>query len=325
MNYVQTSSSIQGKRLLAQAGFFILFVLAPLFDLFRLDLNLGHFFFLGMNWTLGFEDFLAKRIDGTEFGINIMVRAGLPILSVIAAGVWISWKYGRLYCGWLCPHFSVVETLNGVMRRATAKHSIWDRHPSPERRADGRPVQPNPWYWLLLVPLAAAFAFVWAVALLTYLLTPSEIYGNLWHGTLTRNQTIFLSAATSVLFLEFMFARHLFCRFGCAVGYFQSLAWMGNRKALIIGFDRRRAETCASCDAACDHACPMRLKPRTIKRHMFTCTQCHQCSDACTQVQKDNPQGTLLKWVQQDCALDKSARDFGHHIDIPGHCFGPKK
>ena len=318
-------SNVQGKRLLAQAGFFILFVLAPLFDLFRLDLNLGHFFFLGMNWTLGFEDFLAKRISGTEFGVNIMVRAGLPILSVIAAGVWISWKYGRLYCGWLCPHFSVVETLNGVMRRATAKHSIWDKHPSPEHRADGSPVQPNPWYWLLLVPLAAAFAFVWATALLTYLLTPSEIYGNLWHATLTRNQTIFLSAATSVLFLEFMFARHLFCRFGCAVGYFQSLAWMGNRKALIIGFDRRRAETCASCDAACDHACPMRLKPRTIKRHMFTCTQCHQCADACTQVQKDNPQGTLLKWVRQDCALDKSARDFGHHIDIPGHCFGTKE
>jgi ferredoxin-type protein NapH len=28
-----------------------------------------------------------------------------------------------------------------------------------------------------------------------------------------------------------MFARHLFCRFGCAVGLFQSLAWMANPKA----------------------------------------------------------------------------------------------
>jgi len=97
---------------------------------------------------------------------------------------------------------------------------------------------------------------------------------------------------------------------------------MGNRKALVIGFDRRRAESCADCNAACDNVCPMRIKPRSIKRHMFTCTQCNQCANACTQGQAGNPQGTLLKWVQQKCALDKSARDFGHHIDIPDHCFG---
>ena len=45
----------------------------------------------------------------------------------------------------------------------------------------------------------------------------AEIYGNLWHGTLTRNQTIFLSAASIAFFVEFMFARHLFCRYGCAL------------------------------------------------------------------------------------------------------------
>ena len=315
-------NKIQRARLLTQAGFFILFVLAPVFDLFRLDLNLGHFFFLGMHWTLGMEDFMAGRISAAELGINIIVRGGLPILSVIAVGVWISWKYGRLYCGWLCPHFSVVETINQVMRRATGKQSLWDLHPQPERNADGSLTKANPWYWLVLLPLVIAFSFIWAVALLTYLLPPAEIYGNLWHGTLTRNQTVFLSAATIALFIEFMFARHLFCRYGCALGYFQSLAWMGNRKALIIGFDRRRAESCADCNAACDNVCPMRIKPRSIKRHMFTCTQCNQCANACTQVQAGNPQGTLLKWVQQECALDKSARDFGHHIDIPGHCFG---
>lgn len=316
-------NKLQKLRLLTQAGFFILFVFAPLFDLFRLDLNLGHFFFLGMDWTLGFQDYLAKRISAPQLGINIIVRAGLPIVGTIAFGVWLSWKFGRLYCGWLCPHFSVVETVNMAMRRAIGRHSVWDKHPLPEQEPDGTVIRPNPWYWLLVVPLAVAFGFVWAVALITYLLPPSEIYANLFHAALTRNQAIFIGVATTVLSLEFLFARHLFCRFGCAVGYFQSLAWMANRRALIIGFDRRRAESCASCDAACDNACPMRIKPRSIKRHMFTCTQCNRCTDACAQVQKNNPQGTLLKWVSNDCALDKSARDFGHHIDIPEHCFRP--
>jgi Fe-S-cluster-containing dehydrogenase component len=44
---------------------------------------------------------------------------------------------------------------------------------------------------------------------------------------------------------------------------------------------------------------------------MFTCTQCARCLQACGQVQKDNPQGPLLKWVNNDDALDVSARDFG--------------
>lgn len=313
----------QRYRLLAQAGFFILFLLAPVFDLFRLDLNLKHFFFLGMHWTLGLDDFVAGKIGPTQAALNIVLRGGLPILGTIALGLWISWKYGRLYCGWLCPHFSVVETINQLMHRAIGRPSLWDRHALPEKNANGSVTQKDPRYWLVLLPLVIIFAFLWAIALLTYLLPPEEIYGNLWHGTLTRNQSIFLGVGTLAFFVEFMFARHLFCRYACAIGLFQSLAWMGNRKAMVIGFDRHRAAECATCNAACNNVCPMRLRPRSIKRQMFTCTQCGQCADACSQVQADNPNGTLLKWVDNECALDKSARDFGHHIDIPAHCFKP--
>jgi polyferredoxin len=316
-------SNTQRSRLLTQAGFFILFLLAPVFDLFRLDLNLKHFFFLGMHWTLGLDDFIAGKINATQAAVNLVLRGALPILGTIAFGVGISWKYGRLYCGWLCPHFSVVETINQFMRRTIGRQSLWDRHALPEENADGSITKANPLYWLVLLPLVIAFAFVWAIALLTYLLPPQEIYGNLWHGTLTRNQSVFLIAGTLAFFVEFMFARHLFCRYACAVGLFQSLAWMSNRKAMVIGFDRRRAEECIDCNAACNNVCPMRLRPRSIKRQMFTCTQCGQCADACNKVQADNPRGTLLKWVSHECALDKSARDFGHHIDIPAHCYEP--
>jgi len=89
----------------------------------------------------------------------------------------------------------------------------------------------------------------------------------------------------------------------------------------VIGFDHARGRACASCNSACDNACPMRLHPRTLKRSMFTCTQCGQCIQACEQVQQSNPHGTLLQWVDGACALDKSDRGLGHHPDIPKHCF----
>ena len=165
-------NNTQRNRLLTQAGFFTLFLLAPVFDLFRLDLNLKHFFFMGMNWTLGLDDFIAGKINATQAAINIALRGGLPILGTIAFGVGISWKYGRLYCGWLCPHFSVVETINQLMHRAIGRQSLWDLHALPEKNADGSITRANPLYWLILLPLVIVFAFVWAVALLTYLLPP---------------------------------------------------------------------------------------------------------------------------------------------------------
>ena len=317
------NNSVQTKRLISQAGFFILFVLAPPLDLFRLDLTLGHFIIFGQDWTLGLDQFAAGQISAGQAALNIFLRAFLPIGSVIAFVLWISWKYGRLYCGWLCPHFSVVETVNAVMRRAIGKFSLWDKEKLPQRNPDGSVITPDRRYWLLLLPLVFAFALLWAVTLLTYLLPPQEIYHNLWNGVLTRNQAFFIGFGTLAFFVEFTLARHLFCRFGCAVGLFQSLAWMANKKALVVGFNRAKAGFCYGCNIACDNVCPMRLNPRTIKRHMFSCTECGQCIAACEQVQINNPDGSLLKWVEDDCALSKSDRNFGHRPVVPAHCFEP--
>ena len=103
--------------------------------------------------------------------------------------------------------------------------------------------------------------------------------------------------------MEFLLARHFFCRYACAVGLFQSLAWMANDRAMVVGFDTRRASACATCPSVCDEACPMRLKPRTIKRRMFTCTECGECIAACTRVQGGDPKQSLLRWVEGDAAL----------------------
>lgn len=287
---------LQKRRLLFQGGFFLLFVLAPPLDLFRYDLTRNHFYFLGMAWTLGIDQFLSGEIGAGQTVLNFLWRGLLPILAAGGLFIGIAWRYGRLYCGWLCPHFSVVETINNLMMKASGKPSVWERAPLPLLQADGSLRSSNRLYWPLTWLAAAIFAFMWATVLLTYLLPPAEIYHNLWHNTLTANQFRFIAIGSALFFIEFMFARHLFCRFGCAVGLFQSLAWMANKKAMVVDFDKTRARLCSDCNNACDNGCPMRLKPRTLKRSMFTCTQCAKCIDACEQVQGRQQEVTLLKW-----------------------------
>jgi len=295
--------SLQARRRLLQAGFFALFVLAPVFDILRFDLTLGHAIFFGQPWTLGIDDFVAGRIGVGEAAWNLFWRGALPLFGGAALFLWIAWRYGRLYCGWLCPHFSVVETINGLMRRAIGRHSLWERRPLPALQPDGTRLRPDPRYWVPTLLAVFGFAFLWAVVLLTWLLPPATVYGNLFTGELTRNQATFLIAATSAFSIEFLLARHLFCRFGCAVGLFQSLAWMANDRALVVGFDTARAAVCKSCNNACDNACPMRLKPRTLKRRMFTCTECAQCLDACEQVTTRLGTRPVLRWVRGEAAL----------------------
>lgn len=289
--------AVQDWRRLTQFSFFLIFIFAPILDLFRLDLHLKHFIIFGQHWTLGLDHFEPGKTPPYQAAIAIFLRVILPLVSAVAMLVFISWKWGRIYCGWLCPHFSVVETINQALRKAIAKQSIWDSERLPQRNPDGSETRSDKKGWWLVIALSAGFACLWALVLLTYLLPPAEIYTRLWEGTLTPNQSRFIVIASLAFFIEFTLARHLFCRYGCALGLFQSLVWMANKRAMVMGYQRHRAKDCATCYNACDHVCPMRLQPRSVKRMMFACVQCGQCADACHQTQASHPNGALLEWL----------------------------
>jgi polyferredoxin len=307
---VRNAHRLQRRRHWMQAGFFAFFVLAPALNLLRFDLNETQLWVLGMRWTLGIDAFTAGQITAPQVALNFLLRAVLPAVLLVGGFLAVAWRWGRLWCGWLCPHFSAVELVNDLLHRACAKFSLWDRHATP--RSD-RPAKKR--WWPLFALSCLILGFTWAVTILSYLLPPAEIWGNLVHGTPTPNQAKFLLIGTTVFTLEFAFARHLFCRFGCAVGLFQSLAWMANPRGMVVAFSRDRARDCRDCEtvlspsgSACDNACPMRLHPRNIKRMMFSCVQCGRCLTECdvSQTSKDNE--PLLSWEQGEAARRETER-----------------
>ncbi len=301
------TQKLQKLRNATQAGFFLLFVFAPALNLLRFDLNETQMWFLGMRWSLGIDALARGEINATQAGLSIMLRAFLPGMLFVAVFLGIAYRYGRLYCGWLCPHFSAVETLNNLLHRACGKLSLWDKSKTPRANA-----QPNPQWWPLFALSCALMGFLWAITLLTYLLPPVAIWGGLVHGTLTPNQARFILIGSLVFTAEFAFARHLFCRFGCAVGLFQSLVWMANPQGMVVSFARDRAKDCKTCDAprgsACDNVCPMRLNPRNIKRKMFSCVQCGQCLTACDDSQTAQAREPTLQWQVGADALRETLR-----------------
>ncbi len=304
-----------------QAAFFTLFLVAPILNVFRLDLYEGHFYFLTMDWSLDLQSVLNDNEAPFAVAQRVFLRVLFPVVSFIVIVGWLVWKYGRIYCGWLCPHFSVVEMVNKSLRRSLGKLSVWDKEPLPIKQQDGTEIQPTKKWLPVTVFVVLFFSGLWSITLLTYLLPPKVIWVNLLNMELTRNQALFIGIGTFLFSIEFAFARHLFCRFGCAIGVFQSLIWMGNNHSMVVGFDRKNAKYCSDCDASCEHACPMRIKPRQIKRLKFTCTQCQSCVTACSTIQNSQGRASLLQMVEDDCALGESQRGFGRRPKVAIECF----
>jgi polyferredoxin len=286
---------LQRLRRATQLGFFALFLFAPALNLLRFDLQETQLWFLGFRWSLGIDAFTRGEISANEAALAILLRGILPAVLFVVGFMTLAWRYGRVYCGWLCPHFSLVETLNELLHRATGKYSLWEK--------SERSGQAHAGWWPLFLLSGLFFGFAWSITLLTYLLPPAQIWSGLVHGTLTPNQARFILIGGAVFSTEMLLARHLFCRFGCAVGLFQSVAWMANPRGLVVAFERERARDCRSCStpqspegSACDTACPMRLKPRNIKRMMFSCVQCGQCLTECETSHDAQGQRPNLEW-----------------------------
>lgn len=112
-------ASRQRLRRWTQAAFFAFFVLAPVFNVLRYDLPAGHAWLLGFAWHAGLDDLLCvSKVAALGAIGRIFGRVILPLFALGGALMWAAWRWGRIYCGWLCPHFWVVELINECMRRA---------------------------------------------------------------------------------------------------------------------------------------------------------------------------------------------------------------
>ena len=110
---------------------------APALDLLRFDLNETQLWFLGLRWSLGIDAFQRgedRRDPGRRSRSCAPSCPALLLVGISGRGL----ALGPVFCGWLCPHFSLVETLNDLLHRACGKFSFWDlRHPAPAASQPG--------------------------------------------------------------------------------------------------------------------------------------------------------------------------------------------
>lgn len=241
------------RRRLVQLAGLAIFVLLPLFDLFRFD-------------------FKASRLH--LFGAEIWLDEWAILWLALMFGMWLigamSLVFGRVYCAYACPQMVFTEIA----------HDFDDLAKRLVRRFDPRFDQKTRKRLARALSLAAVavLSVAASVFFLAYFAPLPEVASRLLHLDLGLWVGAIGALTALIAFLDFAFVRESFCRSACPYGLLQGVIEDG--RSLHVKFDEQGG--CIEC-MACVKACPMEIDIRD-GAFQIECTRCGSCIDACDAV-----------------------------------------
>jgi len=239
-------------------------------------------------------------------GVILMLLGLTIVLSVFV----VTALFGRVWCGWGCPHTVYLELVFRPVER-------WLEGTPAQQARLSRFALRRLAKWAIYVVLAFAVAnvflayFVGVARLRVWVLeSPLDHPGGF--GVVT--------AVTALMLANFGWFREQTCIVACPYGRLQSV--LLDRQSLIVGYDRRRGEprtqprkhlpvvgergACVDC-GACVAVCPTGIDIRDGLQ--MECIGCAQCIDACDAVMdKLRRPRHLIGYTSQDQLAGKPRR-----------------
>lgn len=290
------SGSRHRARRAAQVAVLALGVLTPWTGLFRVDMPAARVVYLGSAYPMEWPYVLGMIV---------------PFLIMVWGLALLSFRRGRVFCGWACPYGSLVEFVDGIRTvagwGANRRVAAWMRR-SPLHRLGLRLAGG---LTLLAAPLLLG------ASLAAYLYPPQQILLDL--GSLPRfgnpGQVVlwaWLALVLAASWVAGFLVRFHFCRMVCIYGMGQAMAASAADPARILR-PRYRPEdlgACGSCQA-CLKACFVEVDPRAKDLQLgFSagCFNCGDCVDTCETVQGHRGRPSLLTFERPAKPARRKAR-----------------
>lgn len=266
---------------LIQPFFWALCFLGPALDIFRVDMIHQRMIFL-------------KQSLPFEFNTLMWLPIGF-YGAVILIGV-ISFIWGRLFCGWVCPH----NTLTEWTRPLRAMVGLGEKPRWMKLILRDRPYF-RELFFLLSPALALPITFTLGLLLSFYVIPPDWVLQQYASGH-PHIALVFGNGLFLLIGLFLLYAGNDFCRTCCPYGLAQSVSayhedspW----RPLEIQFQGDKVDDCKTC-SACQIACPVDIDPRNtgfLKVGQFDgCFNCGECIDACKYIHSFKGESSLLSF-----------------------------
>lgn len=221
---------------------------------------------------------LDVRRDEFYFAWHRMAAHDLFLLFWVAMlGVWalvtVSFLYGRLWCGWVCPQTLASDFADSLGRRLdkSARRLLTQRIGSRGALLAARSV----WVGVLLaVSLGTGFI------LACYYLAPHTVARATLHPFIDWPAGLTVYGLAAALAADMLWVRRKFCANACPYGALMSM--LADRSTLAVRYLAERSDDCIRC-GRCETVCPMGID---IKQGMgqLACIGCGECVDACSDV-----------------------------------------
>ena len=238
-------------RRLLQVLCVALLVALPLTDGLRLDLRRDEFYFA---WH--------KMAAHDLFLLFWVSMLGVALLSAV------SFLYGRLWCGWVCPQTLASDFADSLRTRLD---KALRTRPGRPRFALSRS---------LCVLAVCAVSLGTGVILACYWLAPQAVFAATrapWTDP-AAGLTVYGTAA--VLAADMLWLRRRFCSHLCPYGPLMST--LGDQNTLAVRYLTERADECIACHK-CEVDCPMGIDIKQgVGQH--ACIGCGECVDSCNDV-----------------------------------------
>ncbi len=231
-----------------------------------LDIDRRRFFLFG------------STFNAQDFWLAFFLLSGVGFALIVMTALW-----GRVWCGYACPHTVFLEGIFRPVERLIEG----PRQARLRRNAEGasfdklwRKVVKHAFYLLL--------AFLVAHIIVSYFVSLPALYAMVL-GSPGDHPTAFAWAAalTAALYFNFSWFREQMCLILCPYGRLQSV--LTDRDTLVIGYDETRGEprgkasdpnagACIDC-SRCVVVCPTGIDIRNGLQ--IDCVGCARCVDAC--------------------------------------------
>ncbi|RJQ20264.1 MAG: 4Fe-4S binding protein [Nitrospiraceae bacterium] len=271
--------SLKVYRRTTQITFILLILLAPAFDILRIDSGTKSLIVMGNEWSIGLAEgvYLDPSLENaSHVAWRFLLKAILPWLGVLAVFPLLGVFTGRFFCGWLCPEGALFELFDFFTMKIFGRRSLFTKKPNDPGLPAGKrfPYIILALFCMILIPL------FFGVMLTGYFVNPKTV----WSQVISRDFTFGVKAGTTgvaiYIFISSMIVRHTLCKFVCSAGLMQMLFGWASPVSLRIKTDPAKLAACTDCKG-CEKACFMNVRPRLLKKDI-NCVNCGECISACT-------------------------------------------
>lgn len=193
----------------------------------------------------------------------------IALFALVFAAIFLSIKFGRLWCGWACPQTVLLDLTALIGKRGASFAAAL------------------PGYLTALLLSAAVSA-----ATIGYFVSPYDLGALFRTGGSSVSLVVGIWAVFAiVLLLDLTLLRRGFCAKVCPYAKLQGVLF--DERTLVVAFDGNRSGECMKC-SACVKACPMGVDIR--EGSQIECIHCAECVDACTEKMAKRSRPSLVNY-----------------------------